>query len=424
MRIALITSEYSGLPGSGGIGSYFRHLAGCLVNAGHEIEVFTSGQPGQLAPEKGVTYHQLGTELSPWFAVHASDALAARHGEAPFDLLESAELKAEGLQATKAVRELACVIRVHSPSVMLNKYLDVPPSRWRKLTRPLRLARIALGAWRRGLPIPPLYLDTRPPFWFPTLEKEERDVASLADIVMVMNEESRLLVREYWGIRSDVVRQVANPYQFPPARVARAGGEAKSLVLGYTGRLEPRKGILELAQALKRVLPRHPDWNVVLVGRPVPSCLSGADVKAMAAEELRGFGSRVQFPGPLPPEEMASFLDGLDLCVFPSLWETFHYAVLEAMAAGKAIVATRTGAVAELLDNGRAGRLINPGNIGQLARALDELMGDAGLRRELGEAARQRAQTTYSEAATTSAILEVYCLALERRDQRMGYQRK
>ena len=419
MRIAYICSEFSGLPGSGGMGTYFLHAARCMQNAGHDVEVFTSGTPGQLSLE-GILFHQLGESASPIFAVHAAEAFAARHRESPFDLLESAELKAEGLYAARAVPEVAHVVRVHAPTVILHRYLDLPLTPWQRVKGVFKQVRIALGAWRRGLPIPPIYLSTRPPIWFPSLELQEREVAASADLVIVMNEEMHRLVRDYWWIKDEgMILEVPNPYFTSPEVPRREVANKSNLVLGFAGRLEPAKGILELIEALKQVLPRYPDWTVKLAGRSMPSCLSGADVGEMAREQLKSFGSRVQFLGPLSRDEMSAFWEGLDLCVFPSLWESFHYVVLEAMAAGKAIVATSTGAVVDMLDDGKAGLLIDPGNVRQLAQALDLLMGDPDRRQKLGESARQRFLAKYNEASLTSAILEAYRLALQRRDRRL-----
>lgn len=420
MRIAFITSEFAGLPGSGGIGTYYLQAAQCLVDAGHEIEVFTSGTPGQLSSRKGILFHQLGSGAPPAFSVHAAETLAARHRESAFDLLESAELKAEGLPAARAVPDIAHVIRIHSPSVVLNRYLDLPPTRGQRLTGVLRQARIALGAWRRGLPIPPIHFDLRPPLWFPSQEHEERNAAASADLVIVMNDEMHRLVRDYWWIRDEAIRNVPNPFRSTSTFALPGQGKKQSYTLGFAGRLEPRKGLLELAEALKEILPRHPDWNVVIAGHAVPSCLSGADVEVMARARLQMFGDRVQFLGRLSPERMEGFLAELDLYVFPSLWDNFPYAVLEAMAAGKAIVGTRTGAVADMLDEGKAGLLVEPGQVRQLAHALDTLMGDPRRRKGLGEAARQRLHSKYSEEAVTPAILEVYQAALERRDRRIA----
>jgi glycosyltransferase involved in cell wall biosynthesis len=417
MRIAFITSEFSGLPGSGGIGSYFLRAARCLAAAGQEVEVFTSGNPGGLKPEKGITLHQLEEGAPPIFGVHAADAFAARHREAPFDILECGELKAEGLYAMRNVRDVARVVRLHSPTVLLGQYLDLPPTRGQRLVRFFRQARIAFGAWRRGLPVPAIYLGSRAP-WYMAGENEEREIAVEADLVIVMNDEMRRFARDYWWIKDEAIIQVPNPMQFSVNGMQGAPTSERPPKLGFIGRLEPRKGVLELARALEQILPRHPGWSVVFAGQSVPSCLSGADVGEMARQQLKSFGSRVQFPGSVPPDEIDALLAGLDLCVFPSLWETFHYAVIEAMAAGKAIVATRTGAVADMLDEGRAGLLVDPGSVPQLARALDSLMADSTRRRQLGHAARQRVLANYNEASVTASILDAYRLAMKRRDQR------
>ncbi|MEI8287839.1 MAG: glycosyltransferase family 4 protein [Verrucomicrobiota bacterium] len=419
MRIALITSEFSGLPGSGGIGSYFRQLAQCLVEGGQTVEVFTAGQPGDLAAMPGVRFHHLGSPQPPEFAVMAKHAVEARQAAAPFDLIECGELKAEGHLAAMAIPSAAFVVRLHSPSIILDRYLDFAPG-WRsRCVSVYWQLRSLLGAWRRGLPLQPIRLEPFSFTWIPSRDAEERNAAAGADLVIVMNQELREFALRHWWIKPEAIAEVPNPLQLDiTAPVQSPVGEPPTL--GFLGRLEPRKGIVELAKSLVQVLPEFPGWQVEIAGRSMPSCVSGSDAGEIAREILKPFADRVKFVGPVKPEDVPSWLARMHLCVFPSLWETFSYVVLEAAAAGKAIVATDTGVISTILNEGKAGEIVPPGNIKALTTALRAMMSDPERRQRCGAAARARVMEKYHHEKVTQQILSAYQCALLRRDQRLA----
>jgi glycogen(starch) synthase len=364
-------------------------------------------------------FHQVGTGDSPYFAVRAAEAFESRHREAPFDILEGAELHAEAALAARRVPSVALAVRLHSPSVLLQRYLDMP------LTLPQRLrwmagqASVLIGAYRRGLPLPALRFESQVPPWFPDGDVAERGLAASADVVLVMSDEMRQFAMHRWWIAADRIVEVPNPL-FPSAQQPREQRGGRQLTIGFVGRLEPRKGILELASALKFVLMRFPQWRAVLVGAETRSCISGGNVGQIAREQLAEFGSRVSFPGACSPEDVPKAIDSFDICVFPSLWDNFPYTVLEAMAAGKPVIASRVGAIPTMLQEGQAGVIVRPGSSRELAAALTKLMKGAELRERLGKAAAARAAGHYHQARVTAEILKAYKVATARRDERMA----
>jgi glycosyltransferase involved in cell wall biosynthesis len=97
------------------------------------------------------------------------------------------------------------------------------------------------------------------------------------------------------------------------------------------------------------------------------------------------------------------------------LWDNFPYAILEAMAAGCAIVASNTGAVREML--GSTGILVPPGDSRALARALDGLMRDDARRAHLGQLAKQRYQAIYAPSQVVNDMVYSYEVAIKRAAQ-------
>ena len=414
MRIALISSEFAGLPGSGGIGTYFDHLSRGLVAAGADVEVFTSGKAGDLPEIPGLRFHHLGDPSPPFFSVVAGEAFRDQHRDQPFDVLECGELKAEGEWAARWARDVAFVVRLHSPSVILNRYLDFPLTRWNYLKKIFFQITAAMGAKRRGLPLRPILLEPFAFSWNQGADLEESRMAGLADLVLVMNEDRRRFATGYWGIRSEAIKILPNPYIPNTNRTYSETVNNKTKMIGFIGRLEPRKGIVELARALSHVLPQFPDWNVKIAGASATSCLSGSDAGKKAQNILARFGSRVEFQGRVNPDKVEDWLQGIDVCVFPSLWETFSYVALEALQAGKAIIGTATGAVPEILDHGQAGIIVPPGDVNALAKALRKLMADDALRMSLGESAKKRFEDKFNPERVMVDTLEAYREAMER----------
>jgi glycosyltransferase involved in cell wall biosynthesis len=384
--------------------------------AGCEVEIFTSGAPGDLISREGLVFHHLGDASAPDFAVFAGLAFRERHQQKPFDVLECGELKAEGAWAARWVKNVVFVVRLHSPSVILNRYLDFPLTPWSYAKKIFFQITVALGAWRRGLPLPPIYIDPFAFSWNQLADFEERAMVQSADMVLVMNEEMERFASGAWGIARNAVKIRPNPYF--PKDFKQTSTSSEQKVIGFIGRLEPRKGVVELAEALCEVLPDFPEWKVKLAGSSTRSCVSGKDPAAVVKKQLARFGDQIEFQDRIEPSDVPDWLASDGLCVFPSIWETFSYVTLEAAQAGKAIIGTRTGAVPEILDEGQAGIIVKPGDVKALAVALRKLMADEELRATLGAAAQRRFKERFHPDRVMGEILEVYREAMERAKNR------
>jgi glycosyltransferase involved in cell wall biosynthesis len=102
----------------------------------------------------------------------------------------------------------------------------------------------------------------------------------------------------------------------------------------------------------------------------------------------------VQFQGFV--SDMPAFLSQVDILVLPSLFEGFGVSVLEAMAAGKAVIASRVGGLEELVSDSVTGLLVAPRDVDGLARAIAKLAGDRKLLREMGRKGRARLQANFT----------------------------
>ncbi len=170
------------------------------------------------------------------------------------------------------------------------------------------------------------------------------------------------------------------PPPWPPSR--NGGGP----VVGFVGRIEPRKGPLDLVRAAAAIHAGAPGSRIVLVGDdPYDSA------PAYAAEVRAGEGvEHVPWVA-----DGAAVMRHFDVLVVPSRQEPFGTVLAEAMAAGTPVVATRVGGLAEVVADGVTGLLVTPGRPDELAAAVLEVL---GRRAEMGAAARERAERFGADA--------------------------
>ncbi len=176
----------------------------------------------------------------------------------------------------------------------------------------------------------------------------------------------------------------------------RQPGEGRRV--GVTANLRPVKGLDVFVRAAVEVGADHPDVTFTVAGegflRPT--------LEAMA----RDLGARFSLPGAIT--DVPGFLAGLDVAVLPSLSEGMSNALLEYMAAGKAVVATAVGGNVHLIEDGVNGLLVPPGDPSRLAVAVARLLADPALAARLGRAARRRVEERFGRAVMVRRFEDFY----------------
>jgi len=173
------------------------------------------------------------------------------------------------------------------------------------------------------------------------------------------------------------------------------------LVLIVVANLIPYKGHAELLDALARLLPRHPRLRLLVVGED-----RGIGGTLREQADLLGVSSSVKWLG--LRRDIPALLAAADIYISASHEEGFSNALLEAMAAGKPVVATRVGGNVEMLDEGTLGLLAAPGNPSALADAIERLLQDPKMRAGLGARAARQVAATYSPGRMRDHYLEIY----------------
>jgi glycosyltransferase involved in cell wall biosynthesis len=213
-----------------------------------------------------------------------------------------------------------------------------------------------------------------------------------AEVVIALSEECK---RELRSVVPEMrVEVVGNPIGIPPAAAPLDRGPPTVLFLGVV--LE-RKGVDDLLHAWPTVRAAIPGARLVLGG-------SGEVERARALAERLGIADCVETPGWIGDDDKPPLLEQAWALALPSRREALPMAVLEAMAAGVPVVASRVGAIPEAVQDGESGLLVDTGDPEGLAAALIEMLGDPRRRRSLGRAARRRATAAYSAAVVVPRI--------------------
>jgi glycosyltransferase involved in cell wall biosynthesis len=218
------------------------------------------------------------------------------------------------------------------------------------------------------------------------------------------------LVRDGEGIPAERVAVVPNfvdedAFQVPTAEErqgmrARLGVDAGDTVVGIIANLLPVKDHASLLRAIAALTPAWPKLRLVLVGDgPERPALESLARDLSIADRVRFAGRIVNKP---------NLHHAFDVSVLCSRSEGLSNSVLEAMAAGRPVVATDVGAIGDAVLDGVTGRLVPAGRSEPIAVALEEILGDPARAAEMGERGRARARDTYSPEAALSALEALY----------------
>jgi len=208
----------------------------------------------------------------------------------------------------------------------------------------------------------------------------------------------------------------AGLYQPPPERVEQLRARYRlppagsgPLLVGTVARLHPQKGLQHLLAAIPHVLQQFPEALFVIAGE--------GEEEEHLKRIAHGFGHEIAhriiflgFTGDVP-----ALLAALDLFVLSSLWEGMPFAILEAMAAGRAQVVTDVDGCRELVRDGETGLLVPPAQPEPLAAGICHLLEDAARRDRMGRAARQRALEAFSPERSATLLEDVFQALLEGR---------
>ncbi|MHA4843875.1 glycosyltransferase family 4 protein [Flavitalea antarctica] len=396
MRIAFVSYEYPPDTAFGGISTYVAQVSRLLVNRGHDVSVFCATlSEDHLEVVDGICMYRVKCDKRESFHTKVAENFTQIHVVDPFDLVESPEYFGDALKIKECFPDLPLVVKLHTPRFLIHELT------YAHVTGLVKI-RYMLGGLRKG--------KFSHPFWKWEKRKEadiDYKITCLANQIHSPSVSLKSIVAKRWKIRPDKISHV--PYPFVPGTdfLKISIKKTETFNISFIGRLEIRKGILELLPAMKYVMKKKPDCVFRLIGASQQSHITGLSMKDYILGYLGEFSTRIEFVE-VKPHQIPDILAATDVCVFPSIWENFPNVCLEAMAAGRAIVASNQGGMSDMIRNGESGFLVNPTNPKALANAIICLLEDPDLRVKFGSNARQTVLNKYNNQTIGSLMEKKY----------------
>lgn len=373
LRVAMIIHGY--FPRIGGAERQLAAVAPLLQAKGVDVQILTRQLPGAAPFEviDGIPVHRLPVP-GPKAVASISFTLAALPllRRLQPDLIHAHEFisPATTAMAAKKLYQMPVVVTAHRSGVLGDVRL---------------LQQRRLGAWRMSL--------------------LRRSVDTFIAISQEIGEE--LSQAGIPAVRQCVIPNGVDTEHFKPlsstekaALRVHLGLPDNAPLAVFAGRLAEEKRLDHLLTVWPAVQRDFPDAQLLLIG----SGPQEAALKHMA-------GEGVCFVGALT--DVAPYLQAADIFVLPSIAEGLSVALLEAMACGLAVIATRVGAAPEMIHHAVDGWLIQPEDIPALQIALHQLLGDADCRASMGQRARTQVVEKYALPKVTQLLYEEYCRILD-----------
>jgi glycosyltransferase involved in cell wall biosynthesis len=401
LRIALLS--YRSKPHSGGQGVYVRHLSRELSALGHHVEVL-SGQPYPelddgplLRPVPSLDLYRdddpfrtpRPAEIRDWadvlevammwggafpepltFSIRALRALRARPGE--FDIVHDNQGLGYGMLGLHRVG-LPLVTSIHHP-ITVDRRLDMDGRGWIERLNKAR--------------------------WYGFVRMQGRVARRVGPLITVSESSKDDICRDF-GVYRDNVQIVPLGVDTRLFRPRTDRPRVKGRIVTVTSADSPLKGLSTLLRAVAKLATER-DAHLVVVGSP-----SNATRDQVA---LLALGDKVTFASGLPDEEYAQLLASAEVAVVPSLYEGFSLPAVEHLASGTPLVASRAGALPEVV--GDAAVLVKPGDPEEFAAALRGLLDDGAQRAELATRGLARVGERFAWPAVAAATVGLYRKAI------------
>lgn len=387
MNILFLSREY--FPNhNGGVGTYVYEMARLLVKMNHGVFIITeesgrseeySGQGirvFRVRPEKNFFLNGVRTQLKDFIdRLEYSYAVSAKIKEIvsqyTIDIVESCDARTEGFWYYLFKRKPPLVIKLHTPESIVYALNQESHSKDRRLIE-------RLEEW-----------------W---IHRAKRLIGPSNAIVN--------LAAGYYRINPQEIPVAPNPIDldfFKPAASFR-----KNYTVLYAGRLEFRKGPHILIRAIPYVLEKIPQAKFIFIG-------SDCGMKSYILDKIKQYSIQdyVELVDKLPREELIGYYQNSALCVLPSLWENHPYAVLEAMACGRPVIAGNAGGIPEIIEDKFNGRLVAAGSSLDLAETIIDSLANQEATEKLGRNARRYMEEKYSPQAIAEINLKIYEELLE-----------
>jgi glycosyltransferase involved in cell wall biosynthesis len=372
MRICILTS--AALPPQEGMGYYITNLSKELIRKGHKITVITRG-----------SWHVSQRERIDGMIVWKT----------PFIPVYPFHVHFHGVFVNRLIRKLISefdILNVHTP-------LPPPPI----TTLPIvTTVHTPMKADCRSIPLADFFtllIKAQAPFSY----QIERKLLALSGLITAVAHSVAEELSEY-GLDPAKVFLVGNGVDHKLFLPSKKEPSSPPYIL-YVGRLAPRKGLLDLIQCAKLVFKRRSDINFIIAGKgSMEPSLRRAILQSGLAEKV----SLIGHVGGKDRGELVKLYQDATLVVNSAHYEGLATTLLEAMACGKAVVATAVSGALDVISSGKNGLLVPPKSPERMAESILSILDNKGLIAQLGQAARVTIEEKYTLDIISDNFLKCY----------------
>jgi len=369
----------------GGVGVYVYEMSRLLAWMGHKVYVITKTDETpcvyldagvrvyRVKPKRIAFWNGLRGKVGGFlerleYSLAVSKKLKEVVKENHIDIVETCEARAEAFWYYLFHRKPLLVVKLHTPETVAFKMDHV------------------LGT-----------LDYR------LIKLLEEHWVSRASLRIGLSSEVVDITARHFSLKLANVPLMPNPINLELFKPSLSGAAEDRLGILYVGRLEFRKGIHTLLKAFVHVQDEFPYAHLTLIGSDCGMrCYMEKKIKELKYPEC------VRWIDYLPREELVKHYQENAVCVVPSLWENYPYVCLEALACGKAVVASSVGGLKKIIQHGFNGILTPPGSAKSLGEAIVKLLKEEQLRKQLGSAARVSIEKEYAPELIANRAIEIY----------------
>lgn len=399
MRICLISREYPPDTGYGGIATFSKHLAYGLKNLGHDVVVIALAKnEAKVVDDGGICVHRVvaypfesklaTTSLFVPFTKYVTlnctalwDKFAELHAAKPFDVIDSPELLADGI-ISAVVEVVPQVIRLYTPhsKFIAEKLHNIVPS-----------------------------------FDHQFVALCERIAMLKADVLTSPSLDLAKFVAGDLGLAVEKIQIVRNPIDtsvFTPEG-NRAIPQTEKLRILFVGRLEGRKGITYLVDAIPQIVAKFKNVEFVILGDDTNTEEGGRSILATLKTKLTAnrCSEYVKFIDRVNLDELPAYYRSADISIVPSVYDNSPYTCLEAMSCGKPVIGTDAGGTKEYIEHNKSGLIIAACDSNAIAEACLSLLTNEAERIRLGQGAREHAVKNFDRTEIARQTVKCYELA-------------
>ena len=385
MVIAYISYEHPESISGGGIGTYIGQLSKLMALRGHHVEVF-SGTFDTINSHLNIDGYQLNlifAETKEDFRKNVLSVFEVRHQLVSFEIMESPEFGADALYIKKAYPKLPLTLKLHTPSFLVEE-LNAFNRSWKDKLR------FTVGGLLRG--------KMSKPYWrYRKNDDLEYELFNLAETISSPSKSLAKIVGKRWNNKK-IVSILPLPFEVSDElkKIKYPELSSQGITVTFIGKLEKRKGILDLMNAVPQILRLFPTIRFRFVGKGSFSPNPKLDMISYIKTKLHIYEDSLEFLGFQDYDRLPIILEESHICIFPSHWENFPNVCLEAMAARRLVIGTNNGGMADMIINNTNGILIPPNSPKAIFKAVIGLVRNLNELENLRDSAQKTILSNYN----------------------------